>query len=113
MSKRVPKLLVIDMPECLEKILDYTAGMSYESFLSDSKTQDAVIRNIQVSGEAANRVPDSFRSANPEIEWSKIIRSRHIITHEYDDIDHSIIWKIITVHIPSLKSSLEKILQTL
>jgi hypothetical protein len=74
MPKHVPKLLVIDMLECLEKKLDFAAGMTYEVFLADSKTQDAVIRN---------------------------------------NIDHSIIRRIITVHSTSLKISLEKILKTL
>lgn len=113
MPKRVPKLLIIDMLHCVEKILEYTEGMSFENFIVDSKTRDAVIRNIQVLGEAANRIPVSFKTEHPSIEWSKIIRSRHIVTHEYDNIDDSTIWKIRTVHAPQLKESLEKILKQL
>jgi uncharacterized protein with HEPN domain len=113
MSKRHPKPLVIDMLHCVEKIMEYTDGMSFEAFVADSKTRDAVIRNIQVLGEAANRIPESFRSQYPEIEWTKIIRSRHIVSHQYDDIDDSTIWKIKVIYLPVLKLSLEKILKTL
>lgn len=87
MSKRIPKPLVIDMLHCLEKIQEYMKDVSFDSFLTDSKTQDAVIRNIQVLGEAASRIPDTFKNKYPDIEWGKIVRSRHIITHEYDDVD--------------------------
>jgi uncharacterized protein with HEPN domain len=72
-----------------------------------------VTRNIQVLGEAASRMPDTFKKEYPEIEWSKIIRSRHIVTHEYDNIDDSTIWRIRTIHAPQLKVSLEEILKRL
>ena len=88
MSKRVPKLSIIDMLQCLQNLSDYTAGMTYEQFLLDSKTRDAVMRNIQILGEAANRVPESLRLRYPEVEWVKIIRSRHIAIHEYDGVDY-------------------------
>lgn len=91
MSKRIAKPLIIDMLQCVDKLLQYTTGHTYESFESDSKTKDAVVRNIQVLGEAANRLPAEFREKYPELEWSKIIRSRHIVTHEYSRVDYSII----------------------
>lgn len=103
MSKRIPRLLVIDMIECVNNLLSYTTGISYEEFLKDSKTRDAVLRNIQVLGEAANRLPQELRIEYPDIEWSKIIRSRNIVVHDYDGIDYSIVWKIVTFHSPPLK----------
>ena len=113
MSKRIPKLLIIDMLQCLEKMIDYTNGMTYDSFVSDSKTIDAILRNIQVLGEAANRLPNTLKAKYPEIAWSKIIRSRHIVTHEYDGIDYEIIWKIVSEHAVSPRDSLAKILKEL
>lgn len=71
MSNRNPKPLLIDMLHCIEKILDYTSGMSYELFLADSKTKDAVARNIQILGEAANRIPETFRNQYSDIEWDQ------------------------------------------
>lgn len=59
------------------------------------------------------RIPETFRNQYPHIEWTKIIRSGHIITHDYDDLDYAIIWKIITMHLTALKQSLEKILSGL
>jgi uncharacterized protein with HEPN domain len=113
MSKRIPRLLVIDILSCIERIHDYTIGMSFEEFASDSKTSDAVLRNIMVIGEAANRTPNEFRIKHPEIEWTKIIRSRNIVSHDYDDVDYTIIWKIITVHLPANQKFLELILKSL
>jgi len=109
MSKRFPKPLIIDMQECVANLIEYTAFLTYDEFLADRKTRDAVLRNIQVLGEAANRLPEDFRKKYPEIEWGKIIRSRHVTTHEYDKIDYTIVWRIVTVHIIGLKTSLEKI----
>ena len=113
MSKRIPKLLIIDILNCIERIQDYTTDVSYEDFQRNSLIQDAVLRNIQVIGEAANRLPVDFKSKHNEIEWNKIIRTRHIVTHDYDAIDYSILWRIISVHLPSNKQQLELILQSL
>jgi uncharacterized protein with HEPN domain len=112
MSKRIPKLLIIDMQECVSSLEEYTSNMDYGSFLSDRKTRDAVLRNIQVLGEAANRLPDDLKKNYPEVEWGKIIRSRHIVTHDYSAIDYSIIWRIATVHRIPLKESLLKIIKS-
>jgi uncharacterized protein with HEPN domain len=113
MSKRIPRVIVIDLLSCIERIQEYTSVMSFDDLYIDSKTRDAVLRNIMVIGEAANRMPNEFRIQHPEIEWSKIIRSRNIVTHDYDDVDYTIIWKIITVHLPANQKSLENILASL
>ena len=72
MSKRNPKLLIEDILESSNKILTYTNGMSFEDFANDSKTVDAVIRNFEIIGEAANRLPDDFKDLYPAIDWYKI-----------------------------------------
>jgi uncharacterized protein with HEPN domain len=94
------------MLDSVESVLEYTAGMDFEGFLEDRKTRDAVIRNIQVLGEAANRVPKDVRELYPDIEWMRIIRSRHILVHDYAGIDFEIVWRIIEVHLPPLKDAL-------
>jgi uncharacterized protein with HEPN domain len=72
MSKRSPQLLLEDIIASANKILTYTDGLSFEQFLSDDKTVDAVIRNFEIIGEAANRLPEDLRDRNPNIDWDRI-----------------------------------------
>jgi uncharacterized protein with HEPN domain len=109
MSKRDTTLLVQDMLMACERITQYISGMAFEQFVNDPKTIDATVRNIQILGEAANQVPKEFQLANPQIEWSKIIRSRHILVHQYFELDYGIIWKIIQEYIPMLRHSLTEL----
>ncbi|MCF2519842.1 DUF86 domain-containing protein [Dyadobacter sp. CY351] len=106
MSERAPSILFLDMLDSVETVLEYTLGMGFDDFLADRKTRDAVIRNIQILGEAANRVPKDIREQYPEIEWMRIIRSRHILVHDYAGIDYEIVWRIIEIHLPPLKDAL-------
>ena len=92
MSERQPSILLSDMLDSINAILEYTNGMDFEAFLNDRKTRDAVIRNLQVLGEAANRVPKISRDGYPEIEWMRIIRSRHILVHDYAGVDYEIVF---------------------
>ena len=94
MSKRQLKLLLEDILESAEKITTYTQSLTYEEFIADSKTIDAVIRNFEIIGEAANRLPDDFREINEQIDWHKIRGLRNRIVHNYFGIDYSIIWTI-------------------
>ena len=91
MSKRNSKLLIEDILESSNKILTYTNGMSFEDFANDSKTVDAVIRNFEIIGEAANRLPDDFKDLYPAIDWYKIRGFRNRIVYDYMGIDYSII----------------------
>ena len=106
MSERAVHILVADMMEAIERIRAYTEGMAFDQFLQDHKTSDAVLRNLQVLGEAANRVPESIRALAPEIEWERIIRSRHVVVHDYFGIDYGIVWRIVQVHLPPLQTAL-------
>ena len=74
---------------------------------------DAIIRNIEVMGEAANRLPDNFMQEFPEINWSKIIATRNRLIHGYDSIENKVIWDIIVNDIPNLKIQIEKLLEQL
>lgn len=111
MSDRQSSILFLDMLDAIAAVLDYTHGMSFEAFLNDRKTRDAVIRNLQVLGEAANRIPKAVRDEYPEIEWMRIIRSRHVLVHEYSGIDYEIVWRIVDLHLPPLRDAFENILK--
>ncbi|WP_420401652.1 DUF86 domain-containing protein [Flagellimonas sp.] len=95
MSKRDDSLLIADMLESAQKVISYTKGISYEGFEADDKTVDAVIRNFEIIGEAANRLGEKFKADNPEIEWDQLRGFRNRIVHEYFGIDLEIVWQII------------------
>lgn len=109
MSKREAKLLLLDISEACEKIFRFTDNMSYSEFTADDKTSDAVIRNLEVIGEAANHLPDSFISSHPEIGWSKAIAVRNRVIHEYFGVDYSILWNIIKNYLPEFYQSVKKL----
>lgn len=113
MSKRYPKVILIDLIDALDAILDFTSDIDYEQFLDDRKTRDAVYRNVTVTGEAANRLPEQFLLSHPEIEWQKIISTRNAIMHGYDEIDDQIVWNIIRNILPELKLKLNNLFSQL
>ena len=108
MSKRIPQLLIDDMLESCSKILQYTDGMTFEEFEKDSKTIDAVIRNFEIIGEAANRLPEDFKDSHSHIDWHRIRGFRNRIVHDYMGIDFGIVWEIrnnyLLILIDSLKT---------
>jgi uncharacterized protein with HEPN domain len=102
MSSRDTILLLDDMLQSASKIKMYTEGLDFSLFMSDEKTKDAVIRNFEIIGEAANRIDEDFRQRNPEIEWNRIRGFRNRIVHEYFGIDYSIVWQIIDEYLDDL-----------
>jgi uncharacterized protein with HEPN domain len=109
MSKRQPILLVQDIIESGEKILSYTSGFSFDQFTSDSKTIDAVIRNFEIIGEAANRLPEEFKDKYPDIDWHRMRGFRNRIVHDYFGIDFNIVWHIKEATLPEMLEKLKSI----
>ena len=109
MSKREPSLLVEDIIESADKILSYTENLSFEEFTSDSKTIDAVIRNFEIIGEAANRLPEDYKDKHDSVDWPRIRGFRNRIVHHYFGIDYSIVWEIKESYLPSLLASLKSL----
>ncbi len=83
MSEREWRLFLLDIRESVQRVLKYVGSMSREEFLSDSKTVDAVIRNLAIIGEAAKKVPADIRRQYPAIEWKKMAGLRDIVIHDY------------------------------
>ena len=110
MSKRSPQLLLEDIIGSANKILTYTEGLSYEQFLADDKTIDAVIRNFEIIGEAANRLPEEIRDRYPNIDWHRIRGFRNRIVHDYMGIDYKIVWLIKENFLPPTITEIKKIL---
>lgn len=101
--------LVSDMIHAIESIESYHV-FSLEAFLDDEKTQDAIMFNIFILGEAANRIGQEFQEKHPEIPWSSIIGTRNVIVHGYDQIKLQIVWDILTKDLSSLKNKLQSII---
>lgn len=106
MSPRPIDLLLADIWEAIEKIERYTRDLDHESFIADEKTVDAVARNLEIIGEASNRLPEDFKSQHSDFEWRRIVGLRHRIVHDYFGIDLEIIWQILQEDLPTFKQRL-------
>jgi len=95
MSERSPELLIDDMLTAIDKITRYTEGMNETRFSADERTVDATVRNIEILGEAAGRLPETFRCRYPDVEWNRIRGMRNRIAHAYFGIDLALVWTIV------------------
>ena len=100
-----------DMLEFGEKVLAYTDGLDQNAFVSDGRTYDATLRNIELLGEAATNIPDDVQEAHPVIPWHAIKGVRNRLAHGYLDISDSVIWSIVEDAIPELLPHLRNILE--
>jgi len=96
--------------DAIDLIEDYTKGMSENEFLSNSMARDAVVRQIEIIGEAARNISDKFQEKHPKLPWAKMIGIRNKIIHEYFNINYAIVWDTVKDDIPILKKSVKKIL---
>lgn len=103
------RFYIDDMIDFSEKVLAYTEGMGQRSFTASGLTHDAVLRNLELIGEAATRIPEEVRQTHPEIPWRMIIATRNRLTHAYLGIDDDIIWSIIKDDIPPLLEALNEL----
>lgn len=106
--RRSPKLYVEDILDAITQIESYTKQISLEHFSQDRMRYDAVLRNLEVIGEAVKKLPPELKKEHPKIEWSKISGLRDIISHAYFGVDVQIIWDIILNKIPKLKETIKK-----
>lgn len=96
--------------DAIERIQEYAGDMDADALASHRMALDAVVRNFQVIGEAARLVPESVRTAHPEIPWSNMQRMRHVLVHDYDRVDSNVVWQTIHVDLPSLVAPLTQLL---
>ena len=100
-----------DILTAISKIEKYVNGLSSQEFTRDEIRIDAVVRNLEVIGEATKHVPEEVRRKYPFIEWKKFSGLRDILIHEYFGIDLDILWDIVKNKIPALKIDVNKILE--
>jgi uncharacterized protein with HEPN domain len=108
MSKRDVRLFLSDMLEAIEKIERYTAGLSFERFERNDMTVDAVVRNLEIIGEAARHIPPDLRDQYHAVDWTRVVGFRNIVIHEYFDVDVEIVWTIATQRLSELKTVLHQ-----
>lgn len=109
MSKRPVDLLLDDICEAIDRIEQYISGMSFDVFSNDRKSVDAVVRNLEIIGEASNRLPTDFKNSHSQIEWHKVVGLRHRIVHEYFGVDLKIVWQILQKDLPSLREAISQV----
>jgi len=105
------ELRITDIIEAIETVLEYTAGMTYEQFLSDRRTIDAVIRNFITIGEAASHLPDDLIKIQPDIPWREMRDMRNIVVHEYFGVDNRVVWETLQKNLPPLLLPLRKLIE--
>ena len=112
MSRREINEILEDMIDCIERITAYVKNMSYDEFMTDLKTQDAVIRNIEIIGEAAKQLPNSFKTTHSDIPWRAIAGTRDRLIHDYSGVNYDIVWVVIVNDLPSLQPRLIEIFES-
>ena len=109
--KKDVKIYLKDILESIEKIEKYTKDFTKESFCDDVLLQDAVIRRLEIIGEAAKNIPENCKKKYPEIEWKKIAGMRDVLTHAYFGVVLERFWVVVKQDLPSLKEKIKKILR--
>lgn len=106
------RLYLEDIVRACEKIARFTRGMTQESFVADELTHDAVLRNLEVLGEAAKCVPETTRQQMPEVPWRAISGFRDFVAHVYFALDEAIVWNAIQNEVPKLCESVARFLES-
>lgn len=94
--------LLWDMVRHAGEAVDFVAGAAWDDYRKNLQLRRAVERSVQIVGEAARELSEDFRNAHPEVPWRPIIIQRHILVHDYGDIEDDKIWRVATVHLPEL-----------
>ena len=109
MSKLSDQLLVLDMLESIEKILRYTNGLSEVDFIRNTEKSDAVIRNIEVLGEAAGKLSTEFQMQHNSVPWAQIVSMRNRLIHGYFGVSLPIIWQVVCIDVTDVYGKLKRL----
>jgi uncharacterized protein with HEPN domain len=99
-----------DIIDAAKTIVEFSSGLSLHDYLKDRKLQLAIEREMEIIGEAARRLSDSFKTAHSDVPWSRIIAQRNVLAHEYGEIKQDRIFLVASVHIPELVTLLQPLL---
>jgi len=101
-----------DMLDSANTIIQFSTGKTFDDYLNDRMLRQAIERNIEIIGEAARRVSEPFKGAHAEVPWRLTVAQRHVLAHEYGEIKHEQIWRVVKMHIPTLVAQLKTLLPT-
>lgn len=90
------RLYLLDILEAIDKIKRYTSKRDFKSFAGDDLVVDAVLRNLELVGEAVKHIPEKAKESYPDIKWKEIAGMRDKLIHDYFGVDHELVWKVIT-----------------
>lgn len=108
---RDPDLYLDDIETACKKVLRFTAGVTFKQFTHDEEKFDAVLRNLEIIGEAVKHIPDEIREKYPKVKWRKITGFRDIVAHNYFGVSEEIVWDVIQNEIPPLLKQVKAILR--
>lgn len=108
MVEREYRDFIIDMIEAADMVASFIQGMNKEQFLADKKTQFAVVRALEIIGEAAKKVPDSIRSRYPDLPWREISGMRDKLIHDYFGVNNEAVWKTVVEDVPEIAANLKR-----
>ncbi len=101
-----------DILESIQRIEEYVENLSESDFYENYQVQDAVLRRLEIMGEAVKNIPDDARENYPDIQWRKIAGLRDVLIHAYSGVNIRRVWKIISENLPELKSQVTAIIQS-
>jgi len=108
-ESRAWRFYIDDMIASAEKVIAYTSGMDQERFIASGLNYDATVRNLELIGEAASRVPQHVRAAHPQVPWRLVIATRNRLIHGYLGIDNDTLWSIVASDVPALLTQLRSV----
>jgi len=109
--KKDPRYFIEHILDSIKKIEGYTKGLSKEEFLRDSQVQDAVLRRLEIVGEAAKNLPSDFKERYADVSWRQIAGMRDVIIHEYFGVDLDLVWATVKKDLPALKQKINNIVK--
>ena len=111
MPRRSWRLRIEDILEAIRTIRGYVAGLDEASFRRDRRTADAILRNLEIIGEAARHVPADVREHHPEIPWADMADMRNVLVHEYFGVDLGLVWRTAIEDLPAIEPALTALLK--
>ncbi|HEX7342908.1 MAG TPA: DUF86 domain-containing protein [bacterium] len=110
MRKRELGDYIQDILEAMAEVEEFTAGMRFEDFRQDRKSVNAVVRSLEIIGEASKKLPKKLREKHPEIPWKRMTGMRDKLIHEYFGVDLDMVWEVVRREIPPLRTLMQKVL---